>query len=103
MNEQEVKDIITREVDNGCGYLGYRAIWHLLLLEYQLQVPRHLVAQIANEVDPYGVQLRKRRRFTRRRYLNYGPNCCWHAELEGMNRQHAWTVQTEEFEEGFDG
>lgn len=80
VNEQELKDIITREINNGCGSLGYRAIWHLLRLEYHLHVPRHLVARIAKEVDPYGVQLRKRRRFTRRRYLVYGPNFCWHAD-----------------------
>ena len=78
VNEQEVKDIITREVNNGCGSLGYRAIWHLLRLEYHLHVPRRIVARIAKEVD--GVQLRKRRRFTRRRYLVYGPNFCWHAD-----------------------
>ena len=81
VNEQEVKDIITREVNNGCGSLGYRAIWHLRRLQYHLHMPRHLVARIAKEVDPYGVQLRKRRRFTRRRYLVYGPlNFCWHAD-----------------------
>ena len=60
MNEQEVKDIITREVNNGCGSLGYRAIGHLFRLEYHLHVPRYLVTRIAKEVDPYSVQLRKR-------------------------------------------
>ena len=49
VNEQEVKAIVTREIDNRCGVLGYRAICHLLRLEYHLHVPRHLVA----EVDPY--------------------------------------------------
>ena len=53
VNEQEGKYIITRKVNNGCGSLGYRAISHLLRLEYHLQVPRHLVARIAKEVDPY--------------------------------------------------
>ena len=54
MNEQEVKYIITRKVNNGCGSLGYRAISHLVRLEYHLCVPRHLlVARIAKEVDPY--------------------------------------------------
>ena len=53
MNEQEWKYIITRKVNNGCESLGYRAISHLLRLEYHLQVPRHLVPRIAKEVDPY--------------------------------------------------
>ena len=35
---------------------------------------------IAKEVDPYGVQLRKRWRFTKSQYLYYGPNFCWHAD-----------------------
>ena len=56
VNEQQVRDIITREVNNGCGSLGYRAIWHLLRLERHLHVPRHLVARIVKEVDPDGVQ-----------------------------------------------
>ena len=51
MNEQEVKDIVRREVNNGCGNLGYREIWHLLQLEYHLHVPRHLFARIAKEVQ----------------------------------------------------
>ena len=53
VNEQEGKYIVTRKVNNGCGSLGYRAISQLLPLEYHLHVPRHLVARIAKEVDPY--------------------------------------------------
>jgi hypothetical protein len=37
------------------------------------------------EVDPEGVQLRKRRSLHRRTYVSPGPNFAWHADMATIN------------------
>lgn len=79
--EERIRPIIVNEISNGSGAsLGYRSMWHLLRLQYHIHVPRRVVAQVLREVDPEGVQLRQRRRLSRRRYVSYGPNFCCHVD-----------------------
>ena len=84
MNEdvqERIREVIENEISNGSGAsLGYRSMWHLLRLQYHVHVPRRVVAQILHEVDPEGVQQRRRRRLSRRRYISFGPNFCCHVD-----------------------
>ena len=73
----QLRDIIRNEISCFGQTLGYRAVWHSLRLVHQIHVPRYLVATILPEVDPVGVQQRRRRRLWRRKYVSYGPNFCW--------------------------
>jgi hypothetical protein len=86
MNEdvqERIREVIESEISSGSGAsLGYRSMWHLLRLQYHVHVPRRVVAEILNEVDPEGVQQRRRRRLSRRRYISFGPNFCWHVDGE---------------------
>ena len=69
-----------RKISNGSGArLGYRSMWHLLRLQHHIHIPRRAVAQIMKELDPDGVEQR-RRQLSRRRYLSFGPNSCWHID-----------------------
>ena len=62
-------------------YYFINVFYHFItLISIIIRMPRHLIARIAKEVDTYGIQLTKRRRLTRRRYLGYGPNFSWHAD-----------------------
>eukprot|EP00794_Sanderia_malayensis_P012516 gene12516-13800_t len=84
VNVDEVRQIIRQEL-NGSGHLlGYRSIWHSLRLEHHMHFPRRRVAEMIKELDPEGVQLRKRRRLVLRQYRSYGPSFCWHADEEGV-------------------
>ena len=79
--ERRIRQIIENEISNGSGAsLGYRSMWHLLRLQYHIHVPRRVVAQVIQEIDPEGVQQRRRRRLSRRRYISFGPNFCWHVD-----------------------
>ena len=80
VNVDQLRDIIRNEIRGSGESQGYRAVWHSLRLVHQIHVPRHLVATILKEVDPVGVQQRRRRRLSRRRYVSYGPNFCWHVD-----------------------
>jgi len=41
------------------------------------------VANLLQELNPDGTRERRRRKLTRRRYISYGPNFCWH--VDGKN------------------
>jgi hypothetical protein len=79
-DEERLRTIINNELKGSGSSLGYRAMWHSLRLEYKLHVPRRLVAKIMKELDPDGVEQRRRRRLSRRKYVSYGPNFCWHVD-----------------------
>lgn len=76
VNVVQLRDIINETLGSGESQ-GYRAVWHSLRFVHQIHVPRHLVAAILQEVDPVGVQQRRKRRLSQRRYVSYGPNFCW--------------------------
>ena len=76
-----VKDLILLEIRNGPDSLnGYRTMWHILRLRHGINVPRSLVQGILKEVDPEGVERRKRRCLKHRVYVSQGPNRCWHVD-----------------------
>ena len=73
-DQDEVRALIRKELD-GAGCLGgYRSIWHSLRLAHGISISRHKVATLMKEIDPDGVEVRKRRRLRRREYSSRGPN-----------------------------
>lgn len=56
----QLRDIIRNEISGSGQALGCRAVWHSLRLIHRIHVPRHLVATILREIDPVGVQQRRR-------------------------------------------
>ncbi len=80
IDEDAITTLIRQEIQGAGRLAGYRSIWHALRLRHGVHVPRNLVARILKEIDPEGVQLRKSRRLTRRRYMSLGPNFCWHID-----------------------
>ena len=85
VDADQLRDIIRNEISGSGQALGYRAVWHSLRLVHGIHVPRHLVATILREIDPVGVQQRRRRRLSRRKYVSYGPNFCWHVDGNLIN------------------
>ena len=81
----QLRDIIRKEISGSGQALGYRAVWHSLRLVHRIHVPRHLVATILREVDPVGVQQRRRRRLSRRKYFSCGPKFCWLVDENFLN------------------
>ena len=78
---QRVRDLILLEICTGPDSLsGYRTMWHVLRLRHNIHVPRRLVESLLREVDPRGVELRKRRCLHRRTYVSPGANFCWHID-----------------------
>lgn len=60
--------------------LGYRMMWQVLKLKYNLRVKRDHVMNLLRELNPRGCERRARRRFTRRTYHSMAPNYMWYAD-----------------------
>lgn len=58
-----------------CG--GYRTVWHTLRIE-GFQIPRQIVQNLLQELDPLGIELRQAHKLRRRIYRNPGSNYAWH-------------------------
>lgn len=78
------REMILREIRLGPDRLGYRTMWHILRVRHHIHVPRSFVASFLKEIDPEGVEERKRRCLQRRTYLSPGPTFCWH--LDGYDK-----------------
>lgn len=108
-DEVQVRRCIQQELQSSGSLLGYRAMWRKLLLKYNIQVPRHTVQILLHELDPEGSELRRAHRLRRRKYINPGPNFCWHCDgydklkpygfpihgcIDGFSRRVLWLLVT---------
>ncbi|KAI8892038.1 hypothetical protein BC833DRAFT_653991 [Globomyces pollinis-pini] len=56
---------------------GYRAIHRALRMKHNIFVSRKMVMELLKEIDPDGVELRKRHKLKRRQWYSAGPNYHW--------------------------
>ena len=82
-NQSSIADIrraIYLELNGSGRCLGYRSMPRRLQHDYHLSVGKHVIRTLLQNIDPYGVNQRRRRRLERRRYRNPGPNGAWHID-----------------------
>ena len=75
----EVTVFIMNELRTCAQQLGYRMM-HLRCLNAGLVVSRDTVRHLLGLLDPRGVELRRKGRIVRRRYLSKGANFVWHLD-----------------------
>lgn len=75
----ELKEAIQRELSGSGCFVGYRRLWARLRRKGYF-VKRATVMKILRELDPEGVDSRKRKRLRRRTYEAKGPNFVWHID-----------------------
>ena len=82
---QEIVAAILREMEGYVGsHIGYREMTRRLRIKHNLTVTRDTVMHAMREIDPEGVENRRRHRLQRRRYSTPGPNFLWH--LDGWDK-----------------
>ena len=82
-NFSPVEEIFTAMValhQNGYSNYGYRMMWKMLHVIYNLRTTQETVRLILKGIDPEGVELRRRHRLRRRRYVKKGPNFAIHID-----------------------
>lgn len=102
--EEEVRELL----DGPECLVGYRHIWHTLRRR-GIQVPRIVVQELMQYLDPEGCELRRAHRLRRRVFHNAGPNAVWHVDgydklkpygfpihgcIDGWSRKVLWLVVT---------
>ena len=64
---------------NSMAQAAYHSVWHTLQME-GIQVPRETFRILVTELDPVGIQERRKRSLRRRTYHTPGPNYVWHVD-----------------------
>lgn len=80
INMIDLERVIRSELDGPGRICGYRAMWHALRIKHSIFVPRRAVEVLLRQIDPEGVEERKRHKLKRREYRSPGPSFCWHAD-----------------------
>jgi hypothetical protein len=80
LNLSDIEGMIRHELDGPSCVSGYRGMWHTLRVKYGVHVPRKEVECLLRQLDPDGVEERKRHKLKRRSYKSPGPNYCWHID-----------------------
>ena len=95
---------IQHDLQGSGSCIGYRALQQRCI-KNQLNVSRGIVAQIMKELEPVGVDARRRRTLRRRLYYSKGPNWVWyldgydklkpfgfeiHGSIDGYSRRGLW-------------
>jgi len=83
IDNRQIVRAVHQEVTESGGCFGYRKV-HQRLLRKGIQVDRETVRLTLKEIDPAGVNKRKRNRLKRRQYINNGPYYLWH--LDGNDK-----------------
>ena len=80
VSDDELTEIIRKELDGPSCVSGYRTLWHTIRLKYGMCVARARVQNLLKMIDPIGTEERKRHALKRRDYRSPGPNQCWHVD-----------------------
>jgi len=99
-----ISEFIEAQLKESGRLHGYRWMYNKCQLA-GFQVTREIVRQLCKHFDPVGVELRKKRRLSRRSYFAKGPNYIWHLDgydkikpfgicingcIDGFSRQIIW-------------
>lgn len=76
----EVRRAILSELRGPGQLFGYRTMWQVVKQKHKLHVKLSVVMRLLRQLNPQGIALRTRRRFTRRTYHSMGPNYIWHVD-----------------------
>ena len=76
---REAREIIHPFIEGPASSSGYRSVW-LFIKITGFHVPRYTIQTLLRDMDPEGIESRRRYRFRRRVYSNPSPNYAWHID-----------------------
>ncbi|KAJ8667926.1 hypothetical protein QAD02_009589 [Eretmocerus hayati] len=72
--------------------LGYKAMWKRIRKVYNLNVKQNTVMIVLQELDPVGVERRRRYQMKNREYEVPGPNFIWHSDGHDKLKQFGFPI-----------
>lgn len=79
VSDDELRSAIEKELGRSGCFVGYRKMWARLRMK-GIIVKRARVMTFLRELDPDGVESRRKKRLRRRAYYSKGPNFVWHTD-----------------------
>lgn len=79
VSNDELRSAIEKELGRSGCFVGYRKMWARLRMK-GIIVKRARVMTLLKELDPHGVESRRKKRLRRRAYHAKGPNFVWHTD-----------------------
>ena len=79
VSDDELRSAIEKELGRSGCFVGYRKMWARLRMK-GIIVKRARVMTLLRELDPDGVESRRKKRLRRRAYHAKGPNFVWHID-----------------------
>ena len=84
----DLQELIRNELCTSSSLVGYRQMTEIINCKYNLNVPKEAVRLALLEVDPQGVEGRRRKTITRRSYYTDGPGDVYH--IDGNDKLKKW-------------
>ena len=91
LSVDELKEAIQRELSGSGCFVGYRRFWATLRQKGYF-VKRATIMTILRELDPEGVNSRKRKTLRRRTYEAKGRNFVWHKDDYDKLKPYGFSV-----------
>ena len=79
VTDEEIRKAIKEELGGSGCFIGYRKMWARLKRK-GISVSRDRIMEQLRDLDPEGVNSRKKKRLRRRAYHTNGPNYIWHTD-----------------------
>ena len=80
VTDEEIRKAIKEELGGSGCFIGYRKMWARLKRK-GISVSRDRIMEQLRDLDPEGVNSRKKKRLRRRAYYTKGPNYIWHIDV----------------------
>ena len=90
-SDHELNDAIEKELGKSGCFVGYRKMWARLRRKGVI-AKRSMVMRCLRELDPEGVESRRKKRLRRRAYHSKGPNFIWHIDGHDKLKLYGFSV-----------
>ena len=84
--------LIRDELQGSGSNIGYRRVWSHLM-RTGVMARRDDIRKVIKELDPEGVERRKRKRLRRGKYFSTGPNYAWHIDGHDKLKPYGFCLQ----------
>ncbi|KAJ7371568.1 hypothetical protein OS493_024243 [Desmophyllum pertusum] len=91
VSDDELRNAIEKELGKSGCFVGYRKMW-ARLRKKGIMVKRARVMTMLRELDPDGVESRRKKRLRRRAYHTKGPNFIWHTDGHDKLKPYGFSV-----------
>lgn len=92
VTDDQLEQLLRSTQSTPACQFGYRSMQSYLIKEHGKIVAQKTIAKKQRELNPKAVASRKRRKLSRRMYINDGPNDVWHIDQHDKLKQYGFPL-----------